>query len=63
MSALEQAVLALKETALALKKAVHQRDYLVRMLAGIDKAQLLEMLWPEDFNRCVDILKECENGK
>ena len=58
MSELEQAVLALKETALALKKAVHQRDYLVQMLAGIDKAQLLEMLGVEDFNRCMDILEE-----
>ena len=58
MSELEQAVLALKETALALKKAVQQRDYLVQMLAGIDKAQLLEMLGVEDFNRCMDILEE-----
>lgn len=32
-----------------------------KMLAGIDKAQLLDMLGPEDFNRCVDILKECED--
>lgn len=53
MSELEQAMLALK-------KAVHQRDHLVQMLEGIDKAQLLDMLGPEDFNRCVDILKECE---
>ena len=50
----------LEQSLLALKKAVHQRDYLVQMLAGIDKAKLLEMLGPDDFNRCVDILMECE---
>jgi uncharacterized protein YutE (UPF0331/DUF86 family) len=54
MSELEQSLLR------ALKKAVQQRDCLVHMLAGIDKAQLLEMLGVEDFNRCMDILKECE---
>lgn len=60
MSELEQAVMALKNTALALKKAVHQRDYLMRLLEGIDKAQLLDVLGPEDFNRCMDILAELE---
>lgn len=37
MSELEQSLLR------ALKKSIQQRDYLVQMLAGIDKAQLLDM--------------------
>lgn len=60
MSEREQYLLKLKKSVYQIK-AVHQRDYLVQMLAGIDKAQLLDMLGPEDFNRCVDILKECED--
>lgn len=54
MSELEQSLLR------ALKKAVQQRDCLVQMLAGIDKTKLLEMLGVEDSNRCMDILRECE---